>query len=43
MDMKFATLIKHLMGFIVQVTDHRYYAAILRNVILCDGMYFVPT
>jgi len=32
--MKFATLIKHLMDFIIQYTDHKYYTALLRNSLL---------
>jgi len=32
MAMKFAAIIKHLMGFIEQVTDHKYSVAVL----LCD-------
>jgi len=32
------TLIKHLMYIIVQVTDHKYTVAILRNDLLRDGM-----
>jgi len=35
MAMKFTTRIKHLMGFIVQVTDQKYSVAVLRNDLLC--------
>jgi len=38
MAMNFVTLIKHLMGFILQVTDHKYSVAALRNDLLCDRM-----
>jgi len=43
MTMKFSTLIKQLMGFIVLVTDHKYSIVVLRNDLLCDGVEFVPT
>jgi len=33
--MKFATLIKHLMGITLQVTDHKYSVATLRNDLIC--------
>jgi len=34
--MKFSTLIKHLMGFVLQVTEQKYSVSILRNGLLCD-------
>jgi len=37
MAMKFCTLIKYLMGFIVHVTEQKYSFAVLRNYLLCDG------
>jgi len=43
MAMKFATFVKHLMDFIVQVTDHKYSVAVPRNGLLCDEVQFLPT
>jgi len=40
--MKFSNFIKHLIGFIVQVTDHKYSVAALRNDLLCDLCSLCP-
>jgi len=41
--MKFSTLLKHLMEFILQVTNQEYTVTVLRNDQSCNGVYFVPT
>jgi len=37
-SMKLPTLIKHLMGYIIQVTEYKYSVAVLRNDLLSDGV-----
>jgi len=41
--MKRPTLIKQLMGYIIQVTEYKYSVPILRNDMLSDRVQFVLT
>ena len=36
MAMKFPTIIKYVMGYIIQVTEYKYSVPVLRNDLLCD-------
>jgi len=36
--MKLSTLVKHLMGYTIQVTGYKYSVPVLRNDLLSDGV-----
>jgi len=40
---KSPTLITHIMDCIMKVTKWKYFALVLRNDLLCDGVYFTAT